>query len=389
MSASAQPSDATVAATASGLAGARSLLHDKRVVVVCGAGGVGKTTTSASLALAAARAGRRVLVITIDPSKRLAQTLAVSPDASEPAELSAERHRAVGIDAPGRLSAWMLDPQAVSDRMVRRIASDDASAQQLLGNRVYRHVTSMIAGMQEYMAVEALHGFVRDDRYDLVVLDTPPSRDALRFLEAPSRVGAFLDPRVLRLFMPGAGNRLRKAAARVFEGLLDLAFGERARRELQQFFQLFEQVLLYLSRSQGDMHDFFGGPEVAFLLISSPAPAALEEARYFEEKARALELPLAGTVLNRSRAWAIDRPFPSEVLSSYDGCDATRRALAKLEPFAQLEADSARRHEALRAELEARSGTGFALALPELPAGASDLEGLGALADALEREPDR
>lgn len=379
--------------TPAAIAGLRALLHEKRVVVVCGAGGVGKTTSSASFALAAARAGRRVLVITIDPSKRLAQTLAVSPEATEPAELSAERHEAVGIEAPGRLSAWMLDPQAVSDRMVRRIASDEASAQALLKNRVYQHVTSMIAGMQEYMAVEALHGFVRDDRYDLVVLDTPPSRDALRFLDAPSRAGAFLDRRVLQLFIPGAQSRVRKAATRMFESLLDLAFGDRARREIQTFFQLFEQVLLYLSRSQGDMRSFFGGPEVAFLLVTSPAPAALEEANYFEKKTRELALPLAGTLLNRSRAWTIGRPLPSEIeqagkagkTSRKKGLSATeKRALAKLEPFARLEAKSARRHEALRADLEARSGAGFALALPDLPEGASDLEGLGSLADVFE-----
>jgi anion-transporting ArsA/GET3 family ATPase len=359
------------------------LLQEKRVIVVCGAGGVGKTTTSASLALAAARAGRRVLVITIDPSKRLAQTLAVSPHATEPAELSPERHQAVGIEAPGSLSAWMLDPQAVSDAMVRRIASDEAAAQQLLRNRVYRNVTSMIAGMQEYMAVEALHGFVRDDRYDLVVLDTPPSRDALRFLDAPSRVRAFLDPRILKLFVPGARNPVRRAATRMFEGMLDIAFGKRARREIQQFFQLFEQVLLYLSRSQGSMRAFFGGPEVAFLLVTSPAPAALEEGRYFAQKTVSLELPLAGTVLNRSRAWTLGRPLPSELALPPETPEVTRRALEKLELFAKVEADSARRDEGLCSEL-ARQNAGFVIALPERGAGASSLEGLGALADVLE-----
>ncbi|MEM7409336.1 MAG: ArsA-related P-loop ATPase [Myxococcota bacterium] len=366
----------------------QALLHDRRIVVVCGAGGVGKTTTSASLALAAARAGRRVLVITIDPSKRLAQTLGVSPNDRDPTLLSPERLRAVGIDPPGSLSAWMLDPQAVSDEMVRRISSDASSAQQLLGNRVYRHITSMIAGMQEYMAVEALQGFVADERYDLIVLDTPPSRDALRFLDAPSRAGAFLDRRVLRLFLPSSENRLRQAATRVFERLLDLAFGERARAEIQQFFVLFEHVLLHLSRSQGDMRAFFGGPQVAFLLVSSPTAAAQEEARYFAKRTRELELPLAGTVLNRSRAWTVDRPLPSEAypdLEKSKAPDALVRALAKLDPLARAEADSARRHQALETELGARKGAGFVLALPELPETASELEGLGALAAAFER----
>ncbi len=360
------------------------LLAEKRVVVVCGAGGVGKTTTSASLALAEARAGRRVLVITIDPSKRLAQTLGVSPHEPEPHPLPLDRQRAVGIEPPGSLSAWMLDPQAVSDRTVRRLSKDAATAERLLQNRIYRHVTSMVAGMQEYTAVEALHGYIRDDRYDLVILDTPPSRDALRFLEAPSRATAFLDRRIIRLFVPGSENRIRQAATKVFEGLLDLGLGAAVRQEMQQFFLLFEQVLQYLNRNQGEMREYFGSPEVAFLLVSSPRPEALEEAFYFEEKTRQLSLPLAGYILNRSRAFAADRPMPSEISLPAEADPSAKRALEKLEVLAAPEARSAREHERLRAELAGRAGGGLALALPELPAGASDLESLVALADQLE-----
>lgn len=359
------------------------LLGEKRVLVVCGAGGVGKTTTSASLALAAARAGRRVLVITIDPSKRLAQTLGVSAHAPDPAPLPRERQREVGIEPPGNLSAWMLDPQAVSDRTVRRLATDEASAELLLGNRVYRHVTSMVAGMQEYTAVEALHGFIRDGEYDQVILDTPPSRNALRFLDAPSRATAFLDRRVLRLFVPGSENPIRQAATKLFSGLLDLALGAKARGEFQQFVALFEQVLVYLNRNQAEMQKFFAGSEVAFLLVTSPKPAALEEAYYFEAKTRELSLPLAGYILNRSCAWAAGLPAPALELLQPDASPEARRGLAKLQAFAAEEADSAVRHEALRAQLSQRPGAAFALALPELPAGASELVSLISLAEAL------
>ncbi len=347
------------------------LLAEKRVLVICGAGGVGKTTTSASLALAAARAGRRVLVITIDPSKRLAQTLGVSPHEPEPRALPLERQRAVGIQAPGDLSAWMLDPQAVSDRTVRRMSKDAAAADVLLQNRIYRHLTSMIAGMQEYTAVEALHGFIRDDHYDLVLLDTPPSRNALRFLDAPSRAAAFLDLRVFQLFVPGPKNRIRQAATRIFEGLLDLAVGAGARVELQQFFGLFEQILVYLNRNQSEMRKFFSGGDVAVVLVSSPTQEALEEAFYFEEKTRELSLPLSGYILNRSLAWAAQRPLPSEALLPGDASPVLREAVAKLAALAPPEAASAARHEKLRADLEQRAGAGFAVALPELPAGAS------------------
>mgnify|MGYP001816568492 CR=1 FL=1 len=361
-----------------------AVVREKKVIVVCGAGGVGKTTTSASLALAAARAGRRVLVITIDPSKRLAQTLGVSPNEREPTPLPIDRQEAVGIAAPGSLSAWMLDPQAVSDRTVRRLSADALSADRLLDNPVYRNVTSMIAGMQEYMAVEALHSFVRDDRYDLVVLDTPPSRDALRFLDAPTRATAFFDRRVFQLFVPGSRNRVRQAATRMLEGLLDLAFGKRARSEIQQFFERFEHVLAYLSRSQGEMRDFFSGPEIAFLLVSSPSTEALEEARYFEEKTNSLSLPLVGSVLNRSRAGAIELPLPDEAALPSDAPAALRSGIAKLRPFAEAEAREAQRHQAILAGLAERSGDRFVLALPELSTAASDLESLVRLADAFE-----
>ncbi|MBW2271981.1 MAG: ArsA family ATPase [Deltaproteobacteria bacterium] len=359
------------------------LLAEKRVIVVCGAGGVGKTTTSASLALAAARGGRRVLVITIDPSKRLAQTLGVSPHDPEPRALPLERQRAVGIEGPGSLTAWMLDPQAVSDRTVRSLATDPAKADLLLQNRVYRHVTSMVAGMQEYTAVEALHRFIEDDHYDLVLLDTPPSRNALRFLDAPSRATAFLDRRVIRLFVPGSHNPIRQVATKMFERLLDLAFGSAARAELQQFIVLFEQVLVYLNRNQTEMQRFFASSDVAFLLVSTPRQEALDEAFYFEEKTRDLSLPLAGYILNRSRAWAANRPMPSEELLPKDASAVARRALTKLVELAGPEAESARQHEGLREELAVRAGEGFALALPELPSGASELESLVVLADRL------
>jgi anion-transporting ArsA/GET3 family ATPase len=359
------------------------LLASKRVVVVCGAGGVGKTTTSASLALAAARAGQHVLVITIDPSKRLAQTLGVSANEPVPRQLPVERQRAVGIGEAGSLSAWMLDPQAVSDQTVRRISKDSTATDLLLRNRIYRHITSVISGMQEYTAVEALHRFVESDDYDLIVLDTPPSRDALRFLDAPSRAISFLNPRVFRLFVPRAENPIRRAAARGVERLLDLAFGAEARAELQQFFALFEGVLQFLNRNQHEMKQFLGSDDVSFVLVSSPAKEALEEAHYFEQKARDLSLPLAGYLLNRSLASSDTRPMPSADLVKGRASALQKRALEKLTTLAGDEAALVGEHTALLADLQARAQEGFALSLPELPAGASDLEDLVALADQL------
>ncbi len=363
------------------------LIREKRVVVCCGAGGVGKTTVSAAMALAAARAGRRVLVITIDPSRRLAETLGVDRDLVEAVALSPERARAVGIEEPGRLSTWMLDPQRISNRVVKRLSSDPAKVQALLENRVYKNITAMIAGMQEYTAVEALHEFVTSGKYDLVILDTPPSRNALRFLDAPSRAGTFLDRRIFRLFVPREENLIRQAASRIIEKVLDITLGEGARKELQEFFQLFEGILLHLNRNQGEMKKFFAGDEVSFVLVVSPTQAAVEEAFYFEQKTRELELPLAGFVLNRSLVWASGRPMPSRSLLDDDASEVEVSAVRKMGDLAKPENDQIMQHLKILEDLQRHSeGKGFAWVLPELPAEASDLEALSHLAEHLSEE---
>lgn len=363
------------------------LIREKRVVVCCGAGGVGKTTVSAAMALAAARAGRRVLVITIDPSRRLAETLGVDRDLVEAVALSPERARAMGIEEPGRLSTWMLDPQRISNRVVKRLVSDPAKVQALLENRVYKNITAMIAGMQEYTAVEALHEFVTSGKYDLVILDTPPSRNALRFLDAPSRAGTFLDRRIFRLFVPGEENPIRQAASRIIEKVLDITLGEGARKELQEFFQLFEGILLHLNRNQGEMKKFFAGDEISFVLVVSPTQAAVEEAFYFEQKTRELELPLAGFVLNRSLAWASGRLMPSRSLLDDDASEVEVSAVRKMGGLAKPENDQIMQHLKILEDLQQHSeGKGFAWVLPELSAEASDLEALSHLAEHLSEE---
>lgn len=362
------------------------LLREKRVLVCCGAGGVGKTTVSASLALAAARAGRRVLVVTIDPSRRLAESLGVSRNPEAPVMLDAERLRAVGVEPPGTLSAWMLDPQLVSDKVVHSFSKSDTDARDLLANPIYRNVTSMVAGMQEYTAVEALYTFVQDDTYDLVVLDTPPSRNALRFLEAPSRAVSFLDKRVFNLFVADdESSTIRKMAVRLLESVMDRAFGRETREQLQQFFHLFGGILDYLNHNQHEMRRFFTEPSVGFLLVTSPAQEALTEAFWFERKTRdELGLPLVGYILNRSLAWATGRPLPSEVKLPADAPEALVTGLRKLEVLAKPERQTVDEHLALSRELQSRAGErGLAWVLPQLPQGASELEALVGLADAL------
>ncbi len=360
------------------------VLAQKRVIVCCGAGGVGKTTVSASLALAAARAGRRVLVVTIDPSRRLAETLGVSRNLPEPAALPAERLAAAGVHPPGSLSAWMLDPQLVSDRVVRGFSKSEEDAHRLLSNPIYQNVTAMVAGMQEYTAVEALHDFVRDDHYDLVVLDTPPSRNALRFLEAPHRAGAFLDRRVFNLFIPGEGSVIRRFASRLIERVMDVAFGEETRQDLQTFFQLFGALLGHLNHNQTEMRAFFTSDQVGFLLVTSPAQEALAEAQYFERKTRdELGLPLIGYVLNRSLASFAERPFPDPALLPTGASQAAIRAVSKLAGIAKGERRTVEAHVSLADDLSTRTDGGVCWVLPHLTSGASDLDDLLRLTAAL------
>ncbi len=355
------------------------LLDTKRVIVCCGAGGVGKTTVSASLALAAARQGRRVLVVTIDPSKRLAETLGVSRNPEEPVAISAERLTAAGVT--GHLSAWMLDPQLVADKVVNSFSNSANEASQLLQNRIYQNVTAMVAGMQEYTAVEALYEFVENDAYDLIILDTPPSRDALRFLDAPDRATAFLDKRIFNLFIPGEGGLIRRMATKLVESVMDLTFGESTRRELQQFMSLFGQLLGYLNQNQAEMKSFFAGDQVGFVLVTSPASEAVTEAKFFARRAVTdLGLNLNGYVLNRSLASETSREIPASAQA--EGPLAS--AIAKLKPFAEAERANGAAHQELAGQVADTAGDGvWTCVLPNLGGDASQLQGLVSLADAL------
>lgn len=358
-----------------------ALIREKRIIVCCGAGGVGKTTTAAAISLAAARAGRKVLVLTIDPSRRLAETLGVSRNPPEPVRVPDERQRAAGIVAPGSLDAWMLDPKLVADSAVRRIVKTQADAERIIGNRIYQQVSTMVAGMHEYTAMEALHRLVHEGRYELVVLDTPPSRHALDFLEAPRRLSGLVDSRAISAFLPSADSLVGRAASRAIQAILSAVFGEEFASEFVGFLSTFSGIFRSLNVDVGEMRRFLSGPDVAFLLVSSPAAATLTEAYFFQEKTKELELPFRGFVLNRSRATHSDRPMPPR---DAQGDPVLAAGLAKLHGLAELEQHAAHRDRGLLDELRGRAGdTATAVALPELPEGADDIATLVAVADRL------
>ena len=356
------------------------LIQENKVIVCCGAGGVGKTTTAASLAVGAARLGRRVLVLTIDPSRRLAETLGVSRNPKEPVALPEDRQQAAGIRAPGRLDAWMLDAKLVADESVRRFAGSEERARPILANRVYQQATTMLAGLHEYAAMKALHGFITGGAYDLVVLDTPPSRNALDFLEAPKRLAGFLDGAIFRMFLPSKSGLIGRAGSRLVSKVLGLAFGEEFASELSAFFESFAGLFATLNADLIDVRARLTQPDTAFLLVTTPSDAAVTEAHFFHERILQLGLPFRGFVLNRSQGAESRKVFQEG--ADANASPALRSGLEKLKWLARAEHLQVARDRGLLADLALRGGKeAFALALPNLPAGANDISTLTTIAD--------
>jgi anion-transporting ArsA/GET3 family ATPase len=270
-----------------------------RIVVCCGSGGVGKTTTSAALALRAAEHGRHVVVLTIDPARRLAQSMGLT-------ELDNTPRKVDGIDtaAGGQLDAMMLDMKRTFDEIVESHAAPDKAAQ-ILANPFYQALSSSFAGTQEYMAMEKLGQLRAGSDWDLIVVDTPPSRSALDFLDAPERLGSFLDGRLIRILMAPAkaGGRayLRFFSAGV--GAVTTAFDKILGSELLGNVQTFVSALDTMFggfRERADQtYALLQRPDTAFVVVSTPEPDALREASYFVKRLEADQMPLAGLVLNR------------------------------------------------------------------------------------------
>lgn len=361
----------------------RDMVENHRVIVCCGAGGVGKTTTATGLALSAARAGRKVLALTIDPSKRLAQTLGVARNLKEPAPVPDSFLQAA--EATGTLHAWMLDPQLVADRSVDKLAPTPEMARRLKSNRMYKQLARMVAGMQEYTAMEALHGFLDEGAYDLVILDTPPSRNALDFLDGPRRLERFFDGRIFQLFLPGEkASFIGRAASNLIGRVMSGVFGEATYLELQEFFGSFEKILYSLTRNALRTREMLSDPEtVAFLLVTSPAPESLEDAHLFRQKVEALGLPFGGFVLNRSLAAGPERVMPDRAMLGPDPSPEAISGLRKLRRLAALEEAAVGVDKRLLEELRTQAGDAAAIALPTFPDGAHDIAGLVRVARSL------
>ncbi len=355
------------------------LIRAKRVIVCCGAGGVGKTTTAAALGLASAAMGRKVLVLTIDPARRLAEAMGIPEASVSPASVPQGRLSKLGMPISGQLDAWMLAPEVVFETMVRRLAGDEEHVREILENRLYQHLSKIVAGMQEYTAAEALFTLASEGTYDLVVLDTPPSRNALAFLEAPRKLSMFLDERVIGAFLPKKGAFFR-AASDLVQRVFTKAFGEGFYEELQGFLGAFSGMFGGMRLHAESVRNLLTSSDAAFVLVTSPEPAALTEAGFFQRKITELGLPFAGYVLSRS--WAYTRGFadPESIVLASGASDRERIALRKLAQLADGERWRAQRDRDLLARLRMESASGAAIATPHLGGAVEDLAGLAELA---------
>jgi anion-transporting ArsA/GET3 family ATPase len=271
-----------------------------KVIVCCGSGGVGKTTTAAALAARAAERGRRTVVLTIDPARRLAQSLGLRELDNTPRQVAVE-----GFDTEDRLHAMMLDMRRTFDDMVLAHAGPDR-AEQILGNPFYQTISSSFSGTQEYMAMEKLGQLAADGSWDLIVVDTPPSRSALDFLDAPQRLSTVLDGRIIRLLSAPAragGRGLLKivgAGFGLFTKAISTIIGGQLLADASAFVQAFDSMFGGFRERAQKTYQLLRSPGTAFLVVAAPEPDALREASYFVERLAAESMPLAGLVLNRT-----------------------------------------------------------------------------------------
>jgi anion-transporting ArsA/GET3 family ATPase len=280
------------------------LVASHRIVISAGSGGVGKTTVAASVALWGALQGRRTVVITIDPARRLASSMGLAALGSEVSEIPASILAAQGLEPRGTLAALMLDQKGAWDALVERHAPAEAR-ERILQNRFYQHLSQAFAGSHEYMAIEQLCVLAESGEWDLIVVDTPPTRHALDFLEAPRRLDDFLDRSVIRWFVKpyfSAGWAALQAVNRTATFILrrlEQATGVGALAEISDFFNsmsgLFENFHARVARA----YEVLRGPETAFVLVTSPEEQVLGDAEYLCAKMNELAMPLRGVVFNR------------------------------------------------------------------------------------------
>ena len=373
------------------------LLADKgtRILLCCGSGGVGKTTTAAALALRAAEQGRRVVVLTIDPARRLAQSMGLT-------ELDNVPRPVAGIDtsAGGSLDAMMLDMKRTFDELVERHATGERLTQ-ILENPFYQSLSTSLAGTQEYMAMEKLGQLVHESEedpeqgWDLIVVDTPPSRSALDFLDAPNRLGTFLDGKFLRILSAparGAGRGIGRfigAGLSLVGGTLNKILGTQLLMEVSTFAIALDSVFGGFRNRAERTYSLLKADGTSFLVVAAPESDALREADYFVDRLQSEDMPLAGLVLNRMSRVRVSDLSAEQAIAAAERLEsrpAGEGGLGLGSAVLRLHAERVR-----TCDRQHRLAEGFTAAHPSVPVGeipalatdVHDLEGLRQVADLL------
>ncbi|WP_217142876.1 ArsA family ATPase [Streptomyces sp. AC627_RSS907] len=302
------------------------LLEDPRtrIVVCCGSGGVGKTTTAAALGLRAAERGRKVVVLTIDPARRLAQSMGIDSLDNTP-----RRVKGVDDSAGGELHAMMLDMKRTFDEIVEAHADPERAAA-ILGNPFYQSLSAGFAGTQEYMAMEKLGQLRARDEWDLIVVDTPPSRSALDFLDAPKRLGSFLDGKLIRVLLAPAkvggraGMKFLNVGMSMMTGVLGKVLGGPFLKDVQTFVAAMDSMFGGFRTRADATYRLLQAPGTAFLVVAAPERDALREAAYFVERLAAENMPLAGLVLNRVHGSGADGLSAERALAAAENLEDLR-----------------------------------------------------------------
>ena len=359
-----------------------------RVVVCCGAGGVGKTTVAAAMALRAAEYGRTVVVLTIDPARRLAQAMGIDDLGNTPQRVP------LAPEVSGELHAMMLDMRRTFDEMVVQYSGPER-AQAILNNPFYQTVATSLAGTQEYMAMEKLGQLVGQDRWDLVVVDTPPSRNALDFLDAPKRLGNFMDSRLWRLLLgPGRGiGRLVAGAIGLAMKALSTVLGSQMLADAANFVQSLDATFGGFREKADRTYELLKRRGTQFMVVSAPEPDALREASFFVDRLSQEQMPLTGLVLNRTHPMLCGLPAERAI----DGLETLQESILHKETSANgalalavavlhIHADraaTAKREIRLLSRFTRANPHVAVVGVPSLPFDVSDLEALGAVADQL------
>jgi anion-transporting ArsA/GET3 family ATPase len=353
------------------------LLEGKHVCVCGGSGGVGKTTTSAAVALGMAARGAKVAVVTIDPARRLANALGLTELENEPSRIDPDRLSSGGLEMRGELWAMMLDPKRTFDELIDRIAPTAARASEIKANRVYRELSTAVSGSQEYTAIAKLYELNQLGQFDLLVLDTPPSRNALDFLDAPGRLNSFLEGRALKAFMrpTGLGMRVIGRGAAPLLGVLRRITGVDLLADLSSFFQLLGGMTDDFSQRAVEVEMMLRAPTTSFLLITSAQNEPTEEAIWFGRRLAQQGLPLGGVVINRVHHDMLGETESDDVtalLADELPAGLAARVAENFHDYHVLARRDTHNIARLRAELAA----GLVLLVPHLDGDVHDIDGL-------------